>query len=111
MPNKKSFQQLVEVLKNCCDPKPSEAIQRFHFNSRIRKCGEPIATYLAESQALAHHCNFEATLDDMLHDRLVVGINGLVFQCCLLSEPRLTLKKATEIALAHETAVKDSKAI
>ena len=47
----------------------------------------------------------------MLRDRLVVGINDAALQRRLLSEPRLNLKKATEIALAHETAIKDSKAI
>ena len=48
----------------------------------------------------------------MLRDRLVVGVNDVVLQRRLLAEPRLTLKKkATEIAMAHETAVKDAKAI
>ena len=47
----------------------------------------------------------------MLHDRLVVGVDDIVLQRRLLAEPRLTLKKATEIALAHETALKDAKAI
>ena len=55
LPNEKSFSQLVEVLKNHYNPKPSEIIQRFHFNSRVRKPGEPISTYLAELRALAQH--------------------------------------------------------
>lgn len=111
MPNDKSFSQLVDVLKNHYDPKPSEIIQRFHFNSRVRKHGESVATYLAELRALAQHCNFEASLEDMLRDRLVVGINDPALQQRLLAEPRLNLKKAAEISLAHETAAKDSKAI
>ena len=47
----------------------------------------------------------------MLCDRLVVGINDSALQKRLLAEPRLSLKKATEIVLAHETTAKDSKAI
>ena len=47
----------------------------------------------------------------MLHDRLVVGINDLMLQRRLLAKPRLTLKKAIKIALAHETELKDSKVI
>jgi len=111
MPNDKTFAQLIEVLKNHYNPKPLEIIQRFYFNSRVRKPGKSIATYLAELQALAEHCHFEASLEDMLRDRLVVGINDPILQQRLLSEPQLSLKKATDIALAHETAVKDSKAI
>ena len=75
MPNDKSFAQLVEVLKNHYNPKPSEIIQRFHFNSRLRKPGESVSTYLAELRALAQYCNYEASLEDMLRDRLVIGIN------------------------------------
>ena len=47
----------------------------------------------------------------MLRDRLVIGINDSALQKRLLAEPCLSLKKATEIVLAHETAAKDSKAI
>ena len=47
----------------------------------------------------------------MLRDRLVIGINDSALQKRPLAEPRLSLKKATEIVLAHETATKYSKAI
>ena len=110
-PSKKSFAQIMEVLKDHYNPQPSEIMQRFHFHSRAQKSGEKVATYLAELRGIAEHCNFGASLDDMLRDRLVVGINDAALQRRLLSEPRLNLKKATEIALAHETAIKDSKAI
>ena len=86
-------------------------MQRFHVNSRVRKPGESVANYLTELQALVQYCNFGGTFEDVLRDRLIVGINDLVLQRQLLVEARLTLKKATEIALAHETAVKDSKVI
>ena len=83
----------------------------FHFNSRVCKSGESVANYLAELQALAHCCNFGGMLQDILRDGLVVGINDLVLQRRLLVEAQLTLKKATKVALAHETALKDSKVI
>lgn len=69
---------------------------------------QKITTYLAELCVIAY---FGALLDEMVRDRLVVGINDAVLQRCLLSEARLNFKKATAIALAHETAIKDSKAI
>ena len=42
----------------------------------------------------------------MLRDRLVCGINNEKIQRQLLAEPDLTLKKAEEIALAMELALK-----
>ena len=74
-------------------------MQQFYFNSRVRKISESIANYLAELQTSAQHCNFGGTLEDMLSDRLVVGINDLVLQRLLLAFRTLTnLEKATEIA-------------
>ena len=111
MPNEKTFQQLVDILQGHYNPRPLEIMQRFYFNSRVRQAGESVATYLASLRALAQHCKFEGTLEAMLRDRLVVGVDDIVLQRRLLAEPRLTLKKAMEIALAHETALKNAKAI
>ena len=70
-----------------------------------------MVTYLAELCDIAEHCNFGASLDSMLRNRLVVGINAAALQQWLLSESQLDLKKATEIALAYETAIQDSKIV
>jgi len=40
----------------------------------------------------------------MLRDHIVCGINDDTIQWCLLAEPRLTFKKALEIAQGIETA-------
>ena len=45
----------------------------------------------------------------MLRDRLVCGINDDYIQRRLLSEPRLNFKKAMELALGLETAVKNAR--
>ena len=49
-------------------------MQRFHFNSRVRISGKSVANYLPELRTLAQYCNFGETLENMLRDRLVVGI-------------------------------------
>ena len=56
------------------DLKPSAIVQRFCFNSRNRHTGESIAAYVAQLCQLAEHCEYSTTLNDMLCDRLVCGI-------------------------------------
>ena len=102
-PDKKSH-ELVAAMAKHHNPAPSEIVQRYRFNSRSRKEGESFATYLSELRSLADHCNFRDNLDDMLRDRLVCGIENKSIQKRLLAEVTLTLKKATELALAMETA-------
>lgn len=102
-PGEKSFQEIVLILKNHHNPKPSEIVQRFKFNTRSRQPEESIRTFVAELRSLSEFCNFEA-LDSMLRDRLVCGVNNKRIQSKLLSEKTLTFKSALDISLAMEAA-------
>ena len=69
-PTEKTFTDIVAVLKEHWQPKPSEIVQRHNFHSRVQKEGESIADYVAELRRLSEHCGFkENTLDDMLRER------------------------------------------
>ena len=49
-------------------PVPSEIVQRFHFNTRVRQPQESISTYVTQLKWLAEHCNFgdTARLNEMI---------------------------------------------
>jgi len=64
--------------------------------------------FLVELHAPAQHCNFGATLDDMLRDKIVCGINNDRIQCHLLSETELTLK-ALKLALSYDSATQNAQ--
>ena len=72
-PMEKTYDEIVETLKTHFYPKP--IIQRFKFNTRDRHAGESLANYVAELRALREYCNFGTTIEDMIRDRLVCGIN------------------------------------
>ena len=85
-PQKPGYEEVVAKLKKHYDPQPSEIMQRFRFHTRIIKTEESIGTYLAELKALAQKCNFKSdTLNEILRDRLVCGINEDSIQKRLLS--------------------------
>ncbi|XP_039543047.1 uncharacterized protein K02A2.6-like [Pimephales promelas] len=106
-PSEKTFQQLVTLLKNHFNPQPSEIVQRFRFDSRMKKPTETVTEYVAELRRLAQDCNYGATLDQMLRDRLVCGIDDDRIQRRLLSEANLTFETAFKIAVANEAASKN----
>ena len=107
----KSFKDLVEIMRQHQSPTPSEIVQRYRFNSRFRREGESIATFLSELRALAEFCNFGPSLDDMLRDRLVCGVEDPPIQRRLLAEERLTFERAASIALAMETAAHNAETL
>ena len=102
-PSGKSFTDIVKVLQDYWQPKPSEIVQRFNFHSRVQKQGESVVDYVSELRRLSEHCGFQ-DLENMLRDRLVCGVRDARIQKKLLAETGLTFKKAFETAQAVETA-------
>lgn len=103
-PTDKALTDLEAILSNHFNPKPSVIVQRFRFHSRTRQSGESVATFISELQRLSEHCDFGAGLNDMIRDRLVVGIASDRIQRRLLSERELTFARAKELAVSMETA-------
>ena len=89
-PSEKSYRELVQAMKDHHSPPPSEIVQRYRFHTRFRQQGETVATYVSELRAIAQWCNFGKSLENMLRDRLVVGIDNEAIQRRLLSESTLT---------------------
>ena len=108
-PGEVSYADLVKTLTDHFSPAPSEIVQRFKFNCRVRRQGETVATFVAELRALAEFCNFGDTLETMLRDRIVCGINDAAIQKSLLSESKLTFKEALDMAQGLEAAAQNAK--
>ena len=81
-------------------------MQWFTLHSCIRHFGESVSTFIAELRKLLEHWDFGATLNDMLRDRLVCGINDKRIQRHLLTDSDL---KAKQLAQASETADQNAR--
>ena len=103
----KSFSELVKLVRDHYCPLPSVTAQRYNFNSRTQKEGETVSQFVAELRRLSEHCDFKATLDDMLRDRIVCGVRNSSVQRRLLAESGLTFKKAFELVQSAESAEKN----
>ena len=88
--------------------RPLLIAKRFRFHKRNQFEGKPVSSYLAELKKFWLYCEFETNLNDALRDRLVCRLHNELIQKRLLSEPDLSLAKASEIALAMEVAAKDT---
>lgn len=104
-----SFEEIVERATKHFNPKPSPIVKRYEFNTRKQEEGETVATFVAALRKIAEYCEYGSVLDDMLRDRVVCGIHNKAVQRRLLQEPSLTFEKALEMALAAETADRDSR--
>ena len=89
-----TYEEIVQLLQDHLDPKPSVIVQRFKFYSTSRNESESITSFIARLRKIAEHCDFKDTLEEMLRDRLVCGVKNDRIQRRLLSEKNLTFKSA-----------------
>ena len=68
-----------------------------------------MSEFVAGLRRLSKYCQFAATLDDMLRDRLVCGIWNRRLQQRLLAETDLTFQKALDISQAIEAAESNAR--
>ena len=108
-PSQKTFTGIVKILQEHLSPKPLVIAERFRFHKRRQLEGESISSFLASLKKLSEYCEFGTNLNDSLRDRFVCRLSNELIQKRLLSEADLSLSKASEIALAMETAAKDSQ--
>ena len=105
-PADKSFKHLVDLVQTNYCPPPSVIVQCFAFNNQAQRERETTAEFVMELQKLLGQCQFGASLDEMLCDRLVCAVKDGRLQQRLLAEPDLTFKKAFELCQTSEFAVK-----
>ena len=71
------------------------------------KTGESVAEFVSALRALSEFCEYGETLNEMLRDRLVCGIDDERTQRRLLQEMESSFVQALEIAGATEAAGKE----
>ena len=104
-----SYDDMVKLVKGYYDPPPSVTMQRYKFNTHIRNAKGTVADYVAALREIAQHCEYKDSLQDLLRDRLVCGVNHEGITNRLLAEKKLTYDKAMELAQAIESAERDTK--
>ena len=60
----KTYDELVQTLSNHFNPAPSAIVQRFKFNTIIRKSRESVVCYVAELKTLREHSGFGIEAED-----------------------------------------------
>ena len=82
--------------------------ERAKFNMRRQEEGESVNSFITSLYRLAEHCNYRGLHDEMIRDRIVVGLRDAVLSERLQTDSELTLDKA--ITMARQTeAVKQQQ--
>ena len=108
-PSSKKVEELNAILNEHLEPKPIVIAERHKFYNRVQFEAESVATYIMELRKLTIHCEFNAFLNEALRDKFVCGLYDAGMRKRLLTEKKLDLKTAVNIAKSMESAKKESK--
>jgi len=108
---KTDIEKVLELLENYCIGETNEIYERYVFNKRDQQQGESFDSYVTSLRTLAKTCNFGVLNDNLIRDRIVLGLADDSTRKKLLSEPKLTLDKCINICRANETTTKQFKEI
>ena len=77
--------------------------ERARFNSRDQMEGESTEQYLLVLHALARNCEYGQLREELIRDRIVIGILDKALSKRLQMDPELTLEKASRMVRQSES--------
>ena len=84
---------------------------RAKFNSRSQQDGESVEEFIYSVHTLAQYCSYGNLHDEMVRDRIVVGIRDVSLSQKLQMDPELTLEKATKMVRESEAIKQQQKTL
>jgi len=91
---RKSYTAVVDKFDAFFKVRRNVIYERARFNHRSQQQDETAEQYIMELYRVADHCDYGALRDEMICDRLVVGIRDMALSQQLQLDVELTLEKA-----------------
>ena len=99
----------LKALEAYFKPKTNVVYERFMFNSATQSSEEGIDEFVNRLRKMASSCKYGALTDEMIRDRIVIGVRDKAPKLRLLKEDELDLNKALSICRSNEAASKQLK--
>lgn len=106
---KKSFKDVMECFENHFVVKVNVIFERARFNSRCQLEDELVEEFITSLYTLSERCSYGALRDEMIRDRLVVGVLDKRLSESLQLESNLDLPKAINIVRSHSNVKKQQQ--
>ena len=99
---RKDPQIILKKLTEYFQPARNTTYERYVFNSCVQGNGETFDSFLGKLRQLSRTCEYGQLTDELLKDRIVIGIMDNNLRARLLREEDLTLDKAVNLCRSSE---------
>ena len=100
--DKTNYSKVLENLNDFFKVRKNVILEQAKFNRCYQLPGESAEQYITTLYCLVENCQYSALAQQMIHDRLVVGISDKALSEQLCTHADLTLKKAKTRIRQHE---------
>ena len=107
----KTYDTVVEKFQGHFVKKRNVIFERAKFNQRKQEEGESVDNFVTALYGLSEHCQYGGLRDEMIRDRIVVGLRDSSLSEKLQLEADLTLEKAVTSARQREAVKKQQKVV
>lgn len=98
------YNELIKKLDEWAEPQKNVAIERLKFNSRTQNVGESFDEFSSDLKKLIIHCDYGSLRDEMLRDKIMMGVADQALKEYLFRMAEPTLEKVEKTCKAVEAA-------
>lgn len=92
----------LEAFDKLFEPKINVIFERFKFNSRVQMANESVSNFITDLYSLVEKCDYGDLKQELIRDRIVVGMLDVKTSEAMQLIPQLTLERAIEMASQSE---------
>jgi transposase InsO family protein len=109
--DRKKLDKVLEGLTKYFEPQRNTVYERYVFNTCCQESHESIDNYVHRLRKLSATCEFDTLRNEMIRDRIVIGVRDSGLRARLLREKDLTLERCIDSCRASEMSSQQLKAI
>lgn len=102
----KKYDTVKDQLTKHFIPRRNLIVERATFHKRVQESGESVDGFIKALYELIQHCEYGTLREELIRDRLVVGLRDQKLSEKLQMDEKLTLDTAKRICLEHENIKK-----
>lgn len=99
---KMSVTSILQKMEEFLKPTQNTIYDRYVFNSATQREDESIPEFVSRLRSLVKNCSFGDLENELLRDRLVIGVESIELRKHLLSIPNLTFEEAMKKCKVYE---------
>ena len=111
MEEQQDIDECIKALEAYLKPKRNVVYERYLFNMCQQNSGETVDSYVNRLQKVASTCQLRTLTEELIRDRLVIGLQDHATKLRLLKEENLDMNKALNICRSSEIATQQLKAM